>query len=69
MNDSDFELLARRAAASVMEHGWKPQTLPTETWLRMRALELAIETVRESTIEYVVYVADAYLKFLKGEST
>jgi hypothetical protein len=70
MNDADFEMLARDAAARVIEHGWKPQTLETDTWLRMRALELAIQT---ATLPKVIIegdlanVARAYFKFLKGD--
>jgi hypothetical protein len=73
VNDADFELLARDAAARVIEHGWKPQTLETDTWLRMRALELAVDAARLAaplgTADAVVFIQHAGLifKFLKGD--
>ena len=71
MNDADFQMLARTAAAGLIERGVKPYTLPDETWLRLRSLELAVGTVTESPLSnvHVVNVAEAYYKFLKGESS
>lgn len=71
MNDADFEALARTAAAGLIERGVKPYTLETDMWLRMRALELAVDWSREprpaptSTLEQ----AKKFYDFLKGETS
>ena len=72
MNDADFEMLARSAAAGLIERGVKPYTLPDETWLRMRAIELMIDTVLTANIKIAdndaMTLAKGYLEFMKGES-
>jgi len=68
MNDADFEMLARTAAAGLIERGVKPYTLPDETWLRVRALELAVGYTQHSDDD-AVPVAQRFYEFLKGESS
>jgi hypothetical protein len=73
MNDADFEMLARTAAAGLIERGVKPYTLPDETWLRVRALELAVGYIQHSDDDavgvYAVAFAQKFYEFLKGESS
>ena len=68
MNDADFEMLARTAAAGLIERGVKPYTLPDETWLRVRALELATGYMLHRDADAVA-VAQRFYEFLKGESS
>jgi hypothetical protein len=77
MNDADFEMLARDGLTSMIARGVKPYTLPDETWLRVRALELAVECGAKSAssvatnMMYQTYtnVAQKFYEFLKGESS
>jgi hypothetical protein len=71
MNDADFEMLARSAAAGLIERGVKPYTLPDETWLRVRAMELSVQATqsfRTDGAEGEVYRAQKYFEFMKGSA-
>jgi hypothetical protein len=70
MNDADFEMLARQGLATLISRGVKPYTLPDDTWLRVRALELSVEATRAfrtDGAESEVYRAQKYFEFMKGE--
>ncbi len=70
MNDADFEMLAKASLTQLIAGGIKPCTLPTHTWLRMRALELAMEFASSGKPNVkltVVQDANNFYNFLKGE--
>ena len=72
MNDADFEMLARDGLTALIAGGVKPYTLPTDVWLRMRAMELSVQATqsfRTDGAEGEVHRAQKYFEFMKGESS
>lgn len=75
MNDADFEMLAKDALGDLIRHGVKPYTLPTDCWLRLRALELAVQMSATGVSDQhgkpmgTIASAKEFFQFIKGDAS